>query len=74
MTRKECETIVASCLKTIRDTVRMYNPKIEQINMAVTKDFAWAFSLRNGEAGNYLLEVHTHYGLNPEEEHDESDS
>ena len=74
MTRKECETIVASCLKMIRDTVRMYSPEIKQVNMAITKDFAWAFTLKKEEGEGYLMNVNTRYGLNPEEEHDESDS
>lgn len=74
MTRTECETIVATCLKTIRDTVKMYSPEICQVCMAVTKDYAWAYSLKEGEGFDYLLNVTTKDGLNPEEENDESDS
>ena len=74
MTRTECEAIVTECLKTIRDAVRAHNPEIEQVCIGIAKNYAWAFSLKEGEGFDYLLNVNTNYGLNPEEESDESDS
>ena len=57
MNRQECEFLIGCLLEDIRQVVRMYDETIDHISMSISDTASRAFSLKDGEEGNYILKV-----------------
>lgn len=57
MNRQECEFLVGCLLEDIRRVVKMYDESIDHVSLSVTDKASRAFSLKDGEEGQYMLKV-----------------
>ena len=57
MNRQECEFLIGCLLEDIRRVVRMYDETIDHVSMSISETASRAFSLKDGEEGQYTLKV-----------------
>lgn len=57
MNRQECEFLIGCLLEDIRRVVRMYDETIDHVSMSISNTASRAFSLKDGEEGQYTLKV-----------------
>lgn len=57
MNRQECEFLIGCLLEDIRRVVRMYDETIDHVSLSISDTASRAFSLKDGEEGQYTLKV-----------------